>query len=306
MKIKLLFILLCFSVFPGVTYSQSNNNQKDDVYYDDWPVTRSTNIRLEFFGDGIQPNFVPLGTVWNHRVISYFFGNGTNDIDYNGEQRAIKDALDIWAEVTDLAFIEVCSETDADIVIQWAAGNHGDGAPFDGIGYVLAHNLGGPPPNYFGEMAADTHFDDAETWTLGERQNNAQPIDLVTVAAHEFGHALGLDHTKVAGSLMLANYSGSHRFLGSDDKDGIQSLYGEKPYNTSNIISGPKSICNSGTYSLENLPSNLNINWSVEGPLSINSNNTGETVDVSSTESGNGFLIATINSSCDEIIIKRV
>lgn len=127
----------------------------------------------------------------------------------------------------------------------------------------------------------------------------------MTVAAHEFGHALGLDHTQVAGSLMLTSYSGSHRFLGYDDKAGIQSLYGGKPYNTSNIISGPKSICNSGTYSLENLPPNLNINWSVQGPLSVDSNSTGETVDVSSTGSGNGFLIATISSACDDIIIKK-
>lgn len=154
-------------------------------------------------------------------------------------------------------------------------------------------------------MAADTHFDDSETWTLSERQTNAQPLDLVTVAAHEFGHALGLDHTQVAGSLMLSIYSGSHRSLGFDDKAGIQSLYGAKPYNTSNIISGSESICNGGIYSLENLPPNLNINWSVQGPLSLDSNSTGDTVNVSSTGSGDGFLIATISSACDDIIIKK-
>lgn len=150
MKKKILLILSCFSIFTGVTYGQSNKNQNDTVYYDDWPITRSSNIRPEFLGDGIQPNFVPIGTVWNHRVLSYFFDNGTNDIASNGEQQAVKDALEIWTDVTDLAFIEVCSETDADIVILWAIGNHGDGGPFDGVGGVLAHNLGGPPPNIFG------------------------------------------------------------------------------------------------------------------------------------------------------------
>lgn len=146
----LLNILSCFFIFTGIGYGQSNKDQNDTVYFDDWPITRSSNIRPELLEDGNQTNFVPIGTVWNHRVLSYFFKNGTNDIASDGEQQAIKDALKIWTNVTDLAFIEVCSEDDADIVILWALGNHGDGAPFDGVGGVLAHNLGGPPPNIFG------------------------------------------------------------------------------------------------------------------------------------------------------------
>jgi hypothetical protein len=101
-------------------------------------------------------------------------------------------------------------------------GNHGDGSPFDGPGAVLAHAFY-PPPNG-GDIAGDTQFDDAETWTVA-LPVPAGGFDLVTVAAHEFGHALGLAHSDDPAALMYPFYSGPHRHLAADDSLGIQTIY---------------------------------------------------------------------------------
>ena len=54
-------------------------------------------------------------------------------------------------------------------------------------------------------------------------------VNLAWVAAHEFGHTLGLDHSNVKGSLMFAYYNGqagSESLLASDDVSRIQAYYG--------------------------------------------------------------------------------
>ncbi len=156
---------------------------------------------------------------WGKTNISYFFINGTGKLSGEIERDLIRAAFNLWAGETPLTFNEAADAAQADILIGWAEGNHGDGDPFDGPGDVLAH---ASFPNPYNNRQVFLHFDDAERWVNSETQN----VDLLTVAAHEIGHNLGLDHSNDPGALMFPSYSGPHRFLGRDDVAGVQSLYG--------------------------------------------------------------------------------
>jgi MYXO-CTERM domain-containing protein len=51
-------------------------------------------------------------------------------------------------------------------------------------------------------------------------------VDTESIAVHEEGHFLGLDHTNVRGSIMLPSYSGGQiRSLSGDDQGGVCFLY---------------------------------------------------------------------------------
>lgn len=285
------------------------------VRYDDFPVTVKSNAERNAPRNGVTPFYVPIGTSWNHRIITYFFANGTADIAGNDERQAIRDAFALWRAQTNLAFLEVCNENDADIVFLWGAGAHGDPVPdcygglgpFDGTNGTLAHNMGGPGPNNCGAQSGDIHFDEDETWTLNTRNDGTQPIDLVTVAAHEMGHALGLFHTTVAGSLMLGNYTGSHRFLGSDDIAGIRSIYGTPD---GSMIAGNTLVCTSGTqFSIPNLPAGTTVAWSVS-PAYLVSNAAGAGTTftptaASSSSSGEATITATITGACGTAVLTK-
>lgn len=229
---------------------------------------------------GAAPSFV-VGGNWNKTNITYFFQNGTADINANDERGAVIQALQIWATYAPLTFTEVFSAGAADIVISWGTGNHGDNTPFDGINGVLAHAY------YPGSgLGGDLHFDDAETWTLAQQPFGFQPIDLVTVAAHEIGHSLGLDHSNVACALMNEFYTGSHRYLAPDDIAGIRFLYGNR-----NPITVTNHTCSGANVAINGvLGDGPTVTWT--------SNNAGiATVDGSGavTRTGDGVVRITAN-----------
>lgn len=170
--------------------------------------------------------FATSGRKWSTNTLRYAFENFTADLPQAEIMGAIEQAFALWAAETPLRFTRVAMSASPEIIIRFVTGDHGDGAAFDGAGGVLAHAFFPPtPPNPPEAIQGDTHFDDAETWTVTVPPA-VNTFDLVTVAAHEFGHALGLGHSSVSGALMEAFYGGPHRFLHSDDIAGIQSLYG--------------------------------------------------------------------------------
>src|SRR4051812_32183962 len=134
---------------------------------------------------GSVASFVAQGNKWDHTNLTWSFQNFTADLSQAQIRAALQQAFGLWSEVTPLTFTEAAN---ADLVIRFVVGDHGDGSPFDGPSGILAHGFY-PPPNG-GAIAGDIHFDDAETWSVAIPVP-AGGIDLVTVAAHEIGHTLG-------------------------------------------------------------------------------------------------------------------
>jgi predicted Zn-dependent protease len=173
---------------------------------------------------GVSEGFVTAGTKWGTQRLRYSFTNVSPDVTAERQRAACRCALKLWSQVVPLYFVEVPDSASPHIRIGFYTGNHGDGSSFDAAGGVLAHAFY-PPPNG-GDIAGDTHFDEAETWTINFRNSGAQPIDLVTVALHEFGHALGLMHSGDSAAVMYAYYGGSRRALTLDDINGMRAQYG--------------------------------------------------------------------------------
>jgi hypothetical protein len=158
-------------------------------------------------------------STWDKLDITYSFVNGTGQLQGDVERDLVRRAFALWSDQTALTFSETNDNSTADIVIGWATGDHGDGDPFDGPGDVLAH---ASFPNPYDNSQVFLHFDDDERWVDSDTRN----VDLLTVAAHEIGHTLGLAHSGDPNALMFASYSGPRRFLSEDDIAGVQSLYG--------------------------------------------------------------------------------
>uniref|UniRef100_A0A672HCV5 Matrix metallopeptidase 30 n=1 Tax=Salarias fasciatus TaxID=181472 RepID=A0A672HCV5_SALFA len=147
------------------------------------------------FTDVLRYSHFEGGPKWDKTVITYRVTEYTPDLTQSEVDETLAKALKLYGDVTPLDFKQIDSGT-ADIMIKFTPGDHGDFAPFDGPQGVLAHAFS-PGEGHGG----DTHFDEDESWTL-----TAEGSNLFLVAAHEFGHALGLAHSQVQTALMFPTY----------------------------------------------------------------------------------------------------
>jgi hypothetical protein len=138
-----------------------------------------------------------------------------------GFHTAVTSAFAAWSAVADLTFVMVgddgapfnAATTSGDIRL----GGHA----FDGPSGTLAHGYF-PPANGF-TAAGDIHFDTAELWKLGF---GGPGFNIFNVLAHEIGHAIGLGHTGVPGSLMNPFYTEAVIGPQADDIAGAVFIYG--------------------------------------------------------------------------------
>ena len=159
---------------------------------------------------------------WPGRTVTYRLTNNTPDLPYLTTLGEMQAAFRTWEQVLPLRFVPVTGQ--AQIEITFTSGAHGDAEPFDGPGNITAH-AAFPPPTNPNPAAGDIHFDEAETWTDLPQNAAHQPVHLRTIALHEMGHAIGLDHSSVRGAVMERGYDGSRTVLTPDDIAGARAKY---------------------------------------------------------------------------------
>ncbi|KAI5766542.1 MMP8 [Gulo gulo luscus] len=168
---------------------------------------------------------------WEQTNLTYRIIKYTTQLSEADVEEAIKKAFQVWSNASPLTFTKT-SQGEADIKIAFVQGDHGDNSPFDGPNGILAHAF--QPGQGIG---GDVHFDEEEIWTI-----NSDSYNLFLVAAHEFGHSLGLAHSTDPGALMYPNYAfrdPSTYTLPQDDINGIQAIYG--PSNNPVQPTGPST-----------------------------------------------------------------
>lgn len=148
---------------------------------------------------------------WEKPELTYGFVNQPPQGIRNDAKDAMADAFKLWSDVIPKTFRFQDDATNVDIEITWKG--------IDGRAGTLAYA--------FGPTDGDVFFDTGEPWVYNLKRDG---FDIVTVAAHEFGHSLGLSHTSTPSALMypLPIHRGPHRWLHSEDIRRMQSIYGAK------------------------------------------------------------------------------
>ncbi|KAL8578236.1 hypothetical protein ACOMHN_040997 [Nucella lapillus] len=139
--------------------------------------------------------------------------------------RTLKKVFDTWSGPSQLTVNY--DPVNPDIRVSFWSREHGDGDgnAFDGKGRLLAHAF--PPGDV--ALAGDIHFDADEPWSVGYDSTDTK--DLLMIAMHEAGHAVGLSHSLKKRDIMYPVYGAytPHPKLTRHDVRRLQALYGRNP-----------------------------------------------------------------------------
>ena len=172
---------------------------------------------------------------WRKNRLTYFVEKRVSQLDAATVDAQIRAAFDDWQAACDIKFSVSPTRNDADLIISIGSGAADN---FDGPGKTLAWAF--LPNGNDGQLLM--RFDAAESWTV-----NGNGIRFRNVACHEFGHMIGLEHSRVQSALMAPFYSPA--VVGpqpNDDISRIVALYGPPANNppADPPPADPKTICN--------------------------------------------------------------
>jgi hypothetical protein len=142
---------------------------------------------------------------------------GRKSLSVDAVKREIAAGLAQWSTIADVTFREIENAKYADILIGVRERRTGtafaDVFPIKKIGrrQFIRRSL--------------ICFNGDQSWKIGFN-GNLESFDLRYVAAHESGHAIGLDHPSRTGQVMSFKYTEQFRFLQPGDVFGAVRLYG--------------------------------------------------------------------------------
>ena len=150
--------------------------------------------------------------------LQYYVGTAPASLSQAAFESSIQTALDAWSQVVDVQFVRT-SQPGQDNSLDFGVGS------IDGAGGTLAEAYF-PDDVNSSRVAGDVQFDATENWEVGNARGS-RAYDIVLIAVHEIGHALGLNHLEDAGSILLPSISPSQQFCGLDQSDiaAIRQLY---------------------------------------------------------------------------------
>ncbi len=150
--------------------------------------------------------------------LTYYIGNVPSYLGRPAVEAAIKRALTTWSDVVDVNFTQTSTAGRRDS-IDFTFGR------IDGSGGTLAQAYL-PDDVNAARIAGDVQFDSSEVWEVGNSQGS-RAFDLLLVAVHEIGHAIGLEHSRGSGSVMGSTVSPTQAFrkLSAADVDAALALY---------------------------------------------------------------------------------
>lgn len=212
------YSLLSMKWAPGANTAQDMSSNLGTPGGATWSVMAA--------GLGIQGSETHSGALTSN-LGSLIGGSGTSE-----EIAAIGWAIDTWAAVCNFTNLGMVADGAVNGGATQASGGHLGDMRFAAIGgfsggstIAHAYTPGTQSTVSWGTLGGDVHFNTAFGYVDNPNAGSGS-IDFATIALHEIGHALGLGHSSVSGSVMEPVYTGARRSLHADDVAGIQAIYG--------------------------------------------------------------------------------
>ena len=199
-------------------------------------MIRNTGVGRTSSGSTVTCNDAGGFAHWTTSAVAWSL-NPANQGGNAGTVAALQNAMASWNQVSPASYTLVYTGTDnrgfvTDGVnsVVWSTGNGCTGGCLAITALVLQS----------GQVIteSDISFNNAATWNTGGTNYDVQAI-----AAHEFGHTLGIHHTDVKRKngrpTMYASYFGTDgRTLESDDRDALNCAFNRYPPGGGNLTAG--------------------------------------------------------------------